>query len=371
MGTIFAFSILTPQKEGSGVPTCKNGIVKEWRKKNLIRLYRDRSPMPGSHHKTMIRFCLTGLYLAFRIVIGVISWCLLPSLTGWDSVLAEEIAILKSADIGAYSEAIKAYKAHLPPSYKVTLEYNLQGDMSEGRNLARRIRASDADVVLAVGLKAALATKLEILDIPTVFCLVLDPAKYGLPSKNMVGLSLDIPFAQQLKPLQKIVPNLQRLGIIFDPEKTQGMYRRLEKEAKALKIEIISREVGSEQEVAPALRTMEGRIDALWLLPDSTVLTENTLDFLISTTLEANIPVHGFSPGLVQSGVVFSTYLKYEDIGRHAAVLSQDLLEKKTMTKRGTLIPPKKIYQSINTKSAKFLGYSLSPTMLRPFDEHF
>ena len=41
------------------------------------------------------------------------------------------------------------------------MEYDLQGDMAKGRNLARRIRASDANVVLAVGLKAALAAKLK------------------------------------------------------------------------------------------------------------------------------------------------------------------------------------------------------------------
>ena len=72
---------------------------------------------------------------------------------------AEEIAILKSAEIGAYSEAIDAFKESLPSSFQVTLEYDLQGNMAKGRNLARRIRASNAQVVLAVGLKAALAAQ--------------------------------------------------------------------------------------------------------------------------------------------------------------------------------------------------------------------
>ncbi len=318
----------------------------------------------------MNRKFLTGLHLAFRIAIGVISWCLLPGLSGWDAALAEEIAILKSADIGAYSEAINVYKAHLPPSYEVTLEYNLQGDMSKGRNLARRIRASDADVVLAVGLKAALAAKLEILDIPVVFCLVLDPAKYGLPTKNMVGLSLDVPFEEQIQTLRTLVPKLSRLGTLFDPEKTQGLHDRLQQEAKRLGIEIVSGEVESEQEISSTLRGMTDRIDALWLLPDSTVLTQNTLDFLISETLEANIPVHGFSTGLVQSGVVVGTYLKYTDVGRQAASLSQKVLKAKPESKLGTIVQPDTVHRSINKKSAEFLGYSLTPKMLRPFDEH-
>jgi len=63
-----------------------------------------------------------------------------------NSAYAEEIAILKSAEIGAYSEAIDAFKSALPSSFQVTLEYDLQGDMAKGRTLARRIRASDANV---------------------------------------------------------------------------------------------------------------------------------------------------------------------------------------------------------------------------------
>ena len=83
---------------------------------------------------------------------------------------AKEVAILKSADISAYSEAITAFKSALPQSFQVNPEYDLKGDMAKGQNLAKRIRTSNATVVLAVGLKAALVAKLEILDIPVIFC---------------------------------------------------------------------------------------------------------------------------------------------------------------------------------------------------------
>ncbi|MBI5855803.1 MAG: hypothetical protein HZB35_11375, partial [Nitrospirae bacterium] len=69
---------------------------------------------------------------------------------------AQEIAILKSADIAAYHQAVAAFKDTMGPSVLYT-EYNLHGDPQEGRKLARKIRASDASLVLAVGLKAALA----------------------------------------------------------------------------------------------------------------------------------------------------------------------------------------------------------------------
>ena len=288
-----------------------------------------------------------------------------------NSAYAEEVAILKSAEIGAYAEAIDGFKSALPSSFHVTLEYDLQGDMARGRNLARRIRASNADIVLAVGLKAAIAAKLEILDIPVITCLVLDPEKYGLPTSNMVGLSLNIPFEKHLKPLQTLVPQISRIGVLFDPQKTQGLRDQLQQEAKAKGITIISEEVHGEQEVSQALKKLEKKIDALWLLPDSTVLTEDTLDFLISTTLEANIPLVAFSAGLVQSGAVVGVYMNYADIGRQAARLSPRLVGETPSPILGTIMLPDKIRQSINRKSGTYLGYPLTSTVLREFDEQY
>jgi putative ABC transport system substrate-binding protein len=288
-----------------------------------------------------------------------------------NSAYAEEVAILKSAEIGAYSEAIEAFKSALPSSFQVTLEYDLQGDMAKGRKLARRIRASDANIVLAVGLKAALAAKLEILNIPVIMCLVLDPEKYGLPTSNMVGLSLNIRFERHLKPLQTLAPQVSRIGVLFDPQKTKGLHDQLKQDAKALGITIVSKKVHGEQEVSKAFKAIESTIDALWLLPDSTVLTENTLDFLISATLEANIPVVAFSAGLVQSGAVVGVYMNYADIGRQAARLSTRLLSETPPAILGTIVPPDHLQQAINRKSGTYLGLPLTSTVLRQFDEQY
>jgi putative ABC transport system substrate-binding protein len=284
---------------------------------------------------------------------------------------AEDIAILKSAGIVAYSEAIEAFKHALPASFKVTLEYNLQGDMAIGQSLARRIRASNAHVVLAVGLKAALTAKQEILDIPVIVCLVLNPEKYDIPTSNMVALSLQIPFDQQLKALQKLVPQISRIGVLFDPQNTQGQRDQLEQHARALGLTLVAQEVHSEQEVSNALRSLKSTVEALYLLPDSTVLTENTLDFLISSTLEAHIPLIGFSADLVHSGATTGAYLNYADLGRHAASLVPRLLASTASSILGTMIPPDVIHHSINVKSAQYLGLLLTPDNLRSFNEHY
>ncbi len=288
-----------------------------------------------------------------------------------NNTCAQDVAILKSADIGAYSEAIDAFKESLPSSFQVSLEYDIQGDMAKGQSLARRIRASDVDVVLAVGLKAALSAKLEILDIPVIMCLVLNPEKYDLPSSNMVGLSLTIPLEKHLIPLQRLAPQILRIGVLFDPQKTQGLKDQLEQDAKRLGLTLVAQEVHSEQDVSNAQKYLEDNVDAVFLLPDSTVLTEHTLDFLISSTMEANIPLIGFSAGLVQSGAVTGVYFNYGDLGRHAATLVPTLLKPTVSSNFGRMMPPDVVHRAINVKSARYLGLSLTPDILRDFDEHY
>ena len=100
---------------------------------------------------------------------------------------AAEVAILKSADLAAYNQAISGFKAAMPSS-TTFVEYDMQGDMARGRKLAQKISASEATLLLAVGVKAALAAKQEVADIPVIFCMVLDPAKHDLKAPNMTGI---------------------------------------------------------------------------------------------------------------------------------------------------------------------------------------
>ena len=102
----------------------------------------------------------------FRAVVGLgllLSLCTL----GVSESSAMDIAILRSSDIAAYREAIAGLKA-TGPLGAISTEYDVQGDLELGKKLARKLRASNASLVIAVGLKAALAAKVEIVDVPII-----------------------------------------------------------------------------------------------------------------------------------------------------------------------------------------------------------
>lgn len=283
--------------------------------------------------------------------------------------LTQEIAILKSADLTAYNQAVTAAKSSFGPSFTL-LEYNLKGNLERGRKLARKIRASEAKLVLAVGLKAALTAKLEILDVPVVYTMVLDPAKYDLSAPNMTGVLLEVPIARQLAGMREAIPIATRIGVLFDPDKTGHRLKQARRPANALGIQIISRAIRTEKDVPEATRSLLPEIQALWLLPDSTVLNEDSLRFLLHATLEANVPVIGFSAELVRSGALFSLSVDYKDLGVQAAQISKDILTGRLSLPHQT-IPPSQIRMTVNLKTAKYLGIALPPRVIEQAHERY
>src|SRR5690242_10936912 len=59
---------------------------------------------------------------------------------------AAEIAVLNSAGLPYYEQAIIGFKAEIPAATSVR-EYNLNGQLAEGRQIAKSLRASPPDLI--------------------------------------------------------------------------------------------------------------------------------------------------------------------------------------------------------------------------------
>src|SRR5262245_53014145 len=91
--------------------------------------------------------------LQFRMAVVGLVWLLALCTLPVPESAAVDIAILQSSDISAYREAIAGLKA-TGPIGAIYTEYDVQGDLELGKKLARKVRASNASLVVAVGLKA-------------------------------------------------------------------------------------------------------------------------------------------------------------------------------------------------------------------------
>jgi len=280
---------------------------------------------------------------------------------------AMDIAILQSSDIAAYREAIASLKATGPIGATYT-EYDAQGDLEQGKKLARKLRASNASLVVAVGLKAALAAKVEIVDVPIVYMMVLDPLKHQLTAANMTGTLLEVPLDRQMKIMRTFLPALHRVGILYDPSKNASRMKNAVEQAGILGVQVNGLPVESEKDVPQQLRTLVSDIEALWLMPDSAVLTNESIPFILESALAHHVPVIGFSPELTRLGALLSMSVNYGDVGRDTGLLMKRILNNEALLPLNP-VPIERLKITVNLKTAKFLDITFPKELMSLIDE--
>ena len=280
-----------------------------------------------------------------------------------------EIAILKSSNLKPYNEAIQGFKATAPGS-AVYVEYDLRGDLEQGKLLARKIRASESSLVVAVGLKAALAAKQELSDIPVLYMMILDPHKHGLTAPNMTGVLPAIPTERQFKILRTLFPTMHRIGMLYDPAKTAAKFKEALPQAAAYDFQLQGFPVENEKEVSQQLRSLVASSEALWLTPDSTVLTDESVRFLLESALAKQIPVIGFSSEFTRLGALASLSVRHSEIGRETGRLAKRILDgEKPLPSKP--ISVQRVSISVNMKTARYLGIAIPDELNSLIDETY
>ena len=307
--------------------------------------------------------------LQFRMAVVGLVWLLALCTLSVSESAAVDIAILKSSDISAYREAITGLKA-TGPMGAVYTEYDAQGDLELGKKLARKVRASNASLVVAVGLKAALAAKLELIDIPIVYMMILDPLKHGLTAANMTGTLLEAPLDRQLKIIRTFFPALHQLGTLYDPAKTSPLVTEAARQATTSGFQLKRFPVESEKDLPQQLRSLLSDVEALWLLPDSTVLTNESIRFILDSSFARQIPVIGFSPEFTRLGALLSLSVNYGDVGRETGLLAKRILEGDGLSPP-TPLPIGRLKITVNLKTARFLGMTFSNELMSLIDETY
>ncbi len=306
------------------------------------------------------------LWLEAFIVIITLFWYAFPL----PSEAADlEIAILKSSDLKAYNEAIQGFKATAPGG-AIYAEYDLRGDLEQGKQLARKIRASASSLVVAVGLKAALAAKLEISDVPVLYMMILDPLKHGLTIANMTGILPAIPAERQFKIVRTLLPTTRRIGVLYDPAKTAAKLKEAAAQAAGYDFQLQGFPVENEKDVSQQLRSLVASSEALWLIPDSTVLTDESVRFLIESALAKQIPVIGFSSEFTRLGALASLSIRHSEIGRETGLLAKRILDGEQPFPSKP-IAVQRVSVSVNQKTARYLGIAIPKELDSLIDETY
>ncbi|HDY67388.1 MAG TPA: hypothetical protein ENH85_06340 [Candidatus Scalindua sp.] len=237
--------------------------------------------------------------------------------------------------------------------------------MKIGHRIVRKIRKEKPDIVLTIGVLATTIAKEELKDIPMVFCMVINHERFQLTGPNITGITTEVAIEEQLKGYKTILDSLQDLGVIYDPSKTGNIIESAETKVKDIGINLVKYEIKSSKMVSEALENVIGRIDALWLLPDSTVVTKKSFGLIKSTTLENNIPLLCTSDVFVKAGALAAVFSDYKYVGRQAAQLAKEILSQSASGSLG-IVNPDNFNLAINSDTAEKLGLTLKEVRGKP-----
>ncbi len=280
---------------------------------------------------------------------------------------AERTAVvIKSQDLSAYNEVIEGFEGEcIQNTITIKSVYDLKGKMKIGHKIISEIKKEKPDIVLTIGVLATTVVKEELNDVPMIFCMVINHERFQLTGPNITGITTEVAVEEQLKGYQTILASLENLGVIYDPSKTGNIIESAETKVKDMGINLVKYKIESSKMVSEALESLIGRIDALWLLPDSTVVTKESFGLIKSTTLENKIPLLCTSDVFVKAGALAAVFSDYKYVGMQAAQLAKEILSQSASGSLG-IVNPDKFNLAVNSDTAEKLGLELKAVLGKP-----
>jgi putative ABC transport system substrate-binding protein len=271
---------------------------------------------------------------------------LLPSLaSGYD------VLILQSRRDPAYDEVLNGFRLEQKSSQRLVV----LADYAEV-DVVRIVREDRPRLILAVG-ESALKAVRKIQNTPVIALMSLGIHGQNVKQANLTGIDM---FAapERYVTLFKSM-KARRVGVVYNPSKS-GWYLRLARQAAELAgIELVPREVSSPRDTVDRLAKLAGKVDALWMLPDSTAVTRETTEAYFRFGQQQGIPVISFAANYLGLGAAAVLEIDRIAMGRQADAMAAALLK----GARIDSIPldfPSGIFVKTNPTVLKHLGTPLN-----------
>ena len=202
-------------------------------------------------------------------------------------------------------------------------------------------------------------------DVPVVFTAVTDPVSAKLvdtmetPNGIATGTSDMSPISKQVELLQKVMPNVKKVGIMYttNERNSEVQVEEAQKEFAKAGINVITKGISSTNDVQDTAKSLMSQTQVLFIPTDNMIVS--AISLLTELSKEMKVPVVGGSADVVDQGVLFTYGANYEALGRQTAKLAVRIIKGEDVSKVAAEYP-KTLNVVANDDMAKTLGIDLS-----------
>lgn len=222
------------------------------------------------------------------------------------------VAVFLNPEIGPYRAVLEGFRKSCNCT---VVEYPVRDDTSP--DPAATVRAGKADLILTIGLDALLKAS-EIRNTPLLATMVPRAQARKAAGRALAGIDMTLSPEAYLEAVLRLFPAAKHIGVIYDPANTGEYVHEAVRAAAARGLQLVAREATRTTEVPALLASLRPEIDILWMLPDPTVVREETLGPLLQFSFENKVPLLSFARKYVAMGALAALTVDPFEIGLQA-----------------------------------------------------
>ena len=265
---------------------------------------------------------------------------------------ASEVIIVKDADIKPYRDAIQGFKSACGCNTE-------ELDVSE--NVNEKIKTSCPDAIFVLGTQAFRKVR-QINTLPVVYTMVMPSETVSVTAATVSGISMDIAPEAYFTTIAQLFPKVKRIGLVSHPNHTGPFVQEAAAAARDKGFTLIVKTMRDSHQLPALLNELSDKIDLFWMLPDSTLVNTESVDYLMLFSFQNSVPVFSFSKKYVERGATAALAINPYAMGIQAAELLQTKLRDRNVPARTYARSPRLI---VNRKVVSKLGVKINEEMLK------
>ena len=320
---------------------------------------------------------------SLKIIVVVILLAFAATVNAKKTVAKKTVKIVVSQFVAhpSLNAVLWGFKDYLKESGVVVVykEYDAHGKDVIAQENAAQIAADKPALILAIGTPSAQAcakiydTAPKLAHTPMLFSAVTDPLAAGLvtdymhPGPNITGVSDMMSMEKHLEMIRRFLPKLKKLGVIYNAGEINSVssVQRLKEAAAKQDITVVDAKVARSTEVSRAAQSLVGKVDAVYVPTDNTVVS--AIEAVVKICEQNRLPLFSADIDSVKRGAIAAMGFDYFRHGKQTGIMAKKILAGAKVETLPVEFQTDLSF-TINPKAAERMGLVIDKSLLKSAD---